>query len=111
MSRLFIQDEEQLDLLLSRMNETGMTPTVIGLDERGLPFLAYGYAPSGDDWATGVLHDDPRSSEFDYNDTKRCEECGAFDRRPISVINYPVEVFHSETLPLTSPSFPEGEEL
>lgn len=88
-----IETAEQLHDLLMGLNDSGVNPVVVGFDASGLPFLAYGWAPGGDGWDAGFVNDDPHSAEFDYNDgTGRCQECGAFDRRNISKLLYPVRV-------------------
>lgn len=88
-----VADPEQLDDILSALNEAGDEPVVVGFDRHGQPFLAYGYAPGGDGWDAGFVNDDPHSGEFDYSDgTERCQECGAFERRPIDRLGYPVRV-------------------
>ncbi|HEY2088549.1 MAG TPA: hypothetical protein VGH54_21340 [Mycobacterium sp.] len=93
-----IETAEALDDLLSSMNDAGIEPVVVGVDGRGYPFLAYGWAPGGDGWDCGVVADDTHSSEFDYSDgTTRCDECGAFDRRPLTVLPFPVTVFTAST--------------
>lgn len=84
---------EDLHQLLMALNESGTEPVVIGFDAHDLPFLAYGWAPGGDGWAAGFVNDDPQSREFDYADgTGRCDDCGAFERRPIERLDYPVRV-------------------
>lgn len=113
-----IATENALDVLLARMNETGANPVVVGFSNTGIPFLAYGYAPGGDGWDTGVSLDDPHSGEFEYIDltftgegyrsVHRCEECGAFDRLPLLMLNFPVTVIHPESLPTESDSYPAG---
>lgn len=94
MSNETIATEEQLNDLLTAMNfEQGEEPVVVGFDAHGHPFLAYGWASGGDGWDCGFVNDDPHSAEFDYSDgTTRCEECGAFDRRGIAKLAYPVHV-------------------
>jgi hypothetical protein len=89
-----IENAEQLDQILSDMNfERGLTPVVVGFDANGEAFLAYGWAPGGDGWDCGFVNDDTHSAEFDYSDgTRRCEECGAFDRRDITKLAYPIRV-------------------
>jgi hypothetical protein len=96
-----LPDADALDDLLSTMNEVGDRPVTVGHDAGGVAFLAYGWAPGGDGWDCGVVEDDTHSSEFDYNDgTRRCDDCGAFDRRPLAVLAYPVTVFRRRiTLP------------
>lgn len=91
-----VATEEQLDDLLSAMNfEQGDEPVVVGFDAHNHPFLAYGWAPGGDGWDCGFVNDDPHSAEFDYSDgTSRCEECGAFDRRGLSKLSFPVQIIH-----------------
>lgn len=85
--------QDELEDMLWGMNERGLTPVVVGVDKEGLPFLAYGWAPGGDGWDVGVVTDDTHSLEFDYTDgTTRCEECGAFGRRVMEVLHYPVTV-------------------
>jgi hypothetical protein len=91
-----IADVDEFDRLLSELNEAGITPTVVGLDAHGSPFLAYGWAPGGDGWDTGVLVDDPYSYEFDYTDGHRCEECNSEGRRPLSALSYPVMVLGAQ---------------
>ena len=85
--------QDALDQTLMDLNERGETPVVVGLDRHGQPFLAYGWAPGGDGWAAGFVNDDPHSGEFEYSDgTERCQECGAFDRRGIEKLAYPVRL-------------------
>lgn len=88
-----IESADDLSDYLSDMNQAGTEPVVVGFDRLGAPFLAYGWAPAGDGWDCGIVQDDPHSSEFDYSDgTERCQECGAFDRRGIEKLRYPVTV-------------------
>lgn len=88
-----VDTEDDLDQYLSDLNDAGFTPVVIGFDRHGSPFLAYGWAPGGDGWDAGFVNDDPHSAEFDYSDgTERCQECGAFERRGIAKLAYPVRL-------------------
>lgn len=90
---VILETADALDDYLSDLNQAGVQPVAVGFDRHGYPFLAYGWAPGGDGWECGFVNDDPHSSEFDYNDgTERCQECGAFDRRPIERLSYPVTV-------------------
>lgn len=86
-----IETPERLDEILTDLNEHGLNPVVVGFDANNSPFLAYGWAPGGDGWDCGFVVDDTHSAEFDYSDgTKRCEDCGAFERRNISKLSYPL---------------------
>lgn len=87
-----LDDEETLDAALQLLNENGMEPVLVGLDSDGTRFLAYGYAPGGDDWAVGVVTDDPYSREFDYDgEPPRCSRCNSEGRRDTDIaIRFPV---------------------
>lgn len=92
-----IETAEQLHDVLMGLNDGGVNPVVVGFDVFGYPFLAYGWAPGGDGWDAGFVSDDMHSAEFDYSDgTERCQECGAFDRRNITKLSYPVRILEVE---------------
>jgi hypothetical protein len=98
-----VKTAEQLHDLLMDLNENGTNPVVVGFDAKDEPFLAYGWAPGGDGWDAGFVVDDTHSDEIEYVDTGRCDECGAFDRRAIEKLNYPVRV-----IKLAPPKPPAG---
>jgi hypothetical protein len=87
-----IENTDDLSELLWEMNDKGDTPTLVGVDRSGTRFLAYGWAPGGDGWDTGVVTDDTHSGEWDYSDVDRCGDCGAFGRRSTLVLIFPVLV-------------------
>lgn len=95
-----VTSADGLNDLLSSLNEAGENPVVVGFDANGYPFLAYGWAPGGDGWACGFVTDDTHSLEFEFSDgTRRCEECGAFERRDIEKMPYPVTVVRQGARP------------
>lgn len=85
-----LDDAQTLDAALCLLNENGNTPVLVGIDAEGNRFLAYGWAPGGDGWDIGICLDDPMSGEFSYKDIRECEECGAFERLPVSFLTFPV---------------------
>jgi hypothetical protein len=87
-----VPDAHSLEALLQGMNEAGQTPTLVGLDRNGERFLAYLYEVGGEETYPAVVTDDPRSTSFDYSDVGRCADCGAFGRRELMVLAYPVLV-------------------
>lgn len=90
---LVLGTAEELEGHLLDMNERGECPTtVVGFDRHGYPFLAYAYTPDGEGVEAAFVSDDGHGGgEFDYSDgTKRCEECGADERRGVELLAYPV---------------------
>lgn len=114
MNTMTCATDDELDVLLARLNENGITPVVLGFDAHGNPFLAYGWAPGGDGWDCGVTFDNPRDTEGDVWDKAtgkshpRCEECAAYQEFGLDTLSYPVEVFHRVELPTESDSYPAG---
>ena len=116
LNAMMLETEEALDVLLGRMNETGVEPVLIGLQADGAPFLAYGWAPGGDGWDCGVVYDNPRDTEGDVWDKEtgkshpRCEECAAYYQFDLETLHYPVRVFSDIDLPTHSDSYPSDSE-
>lgn len=84
-----ILEADELDSLLSDMNDRGVEPTVVGFDANEVPFLAYGW-DQGDTMGVGISLGDPFE---DYRDTRKCPECTASERLPLDAITYPALVF------------------
>lgn len=49
-----ITDADDLDDRLMQMNESGVTPVIPFVDANGFGSIAYGTAPSGDDWVVDL---------------------------------------------------------
>jgi hypothetical protein len=66
---LEVANEDELNDILSSMNEAGTDPALPFIDAHGVANIAYGMAPSGDDWAVGFSVRDPDSG------TQHCCTC------------------------------------
>lgn len=67
---------DELDVLLSSMNETGVVPALPFIDDSGTASIAHGTAPGGDGWA--IDYEAPRDPDTGL---RHCCEC--YEHNPI----------------------------
>lgn len=67
-----ITNADDLDARLWALNEAGTNPVIPFVDANGTASVAYGMAPSGDDWAVGLAA--PREPDTGTEHCCRCSE-------------------------------------
>lgn len=93
-----VTNAEALRLHLDDLNESGTTPTAVGVDALSRPFLIALYGPYAED--EHVFFDSPWQGDVDYGRRvdgewvplrPRCEDCGGFVHA-MSDLTFPVVV-------------------
>lgn len=85
-----IFDADALVALLDSMNESGIEPTLAGVDDRGMAFLIQLSGVYAEN--TTVMFGSPWDPEVDYGNGLRCDECNASNLFCADDLHFPVSV-------------------
>jgi hypothetical protein len=88
--RMILEDEDALRAHLDGLNESGVHPVAVGVDNGGQPFLITLTGPYAEH--EDVFFDSPWQGEVARDGPYRCDECSGMEPDDMEHLKFPVVI-------------------